>query len=196
MGDWRARKAKGFSLPRSSSLRTPPTSILRTSASRKSKRKSVSWADQQRVVEGSQSSRGAFDNWVSKVKRVRLKVADPLSFPSGVNDTEVENPSSQVEGIGSKPTSTEEAPPPEVGDGSNEAPAIPGETPATANETLANHDSDLSDLTDLSSSESSSQSDGESETSDGSTEVRISDFAFSFFSTLTMLFSTTQSLSS
>lgn len=203
MGDWKARKAKGFSLPKS--LRAPPASILRTSASRKSKRKSVSWADQ--WVEGDQASQRTFGDWVSRVKRVRLKVPDPLPSPSGVDGAEVKESSSQVEGIDSKPSSHEEVPSLEAGDDSNEAPAVTGQIPATAHETLAKSfldDSDLSDLTDLSSSESSaSESDesGESKTSDGSfiSSTEVSDLQpllkFLLCKTLTILLSKTQYLS-
>ncbi|KAF9446422.1 hypothetical protein P691DRAFT_803958 [Macrolepiota fuliginosa MF-IS2] len=166
MASWKARKTKGLSLPK-----RPwhsPVSILRTEASEKGKGKSVSWADQETTTTEDPPPRTPSDNWISRIKRVRLKLPEPPPSPP-IGNSSLNTGPPNVRCIRMKLSNLEGTPSPAPDDDPSEAPAGSDRSQTIPYETFTNSllgDSDLSELTDTSLEDSDSEGDGsESESS-------------------------------
>lgn len=168
MADWRARKKKGLLLP--GGFQPSPVSILRTNASEKIKEKKVSWADQ--PTQGNLPSPSSSDKWMSRVKRVRLKLPEPPPALSPMDNSSSSKNLSKGRRVHPKLSNQEEAPSPAPCDKPREMPNVTYRSRAipcgpSVNSLPGDSGlSDLSDLTDTSFEDSDPQSDGSASESD------------------------------
>ncbi|KAF5349978.1 hypothetical protein D9756_009206 [Leucocoprinus leucothites] len=164
--EWRACRSR---LLTPKSPQSSPLSILRTDPLEKGKRKSVSWADQQ--MERNYSTTDSSNGWMSRIKRVRLKLPEP-PLPSPEDDFPMDRPLSRIR-VQIKLPIPDKLPSPVSDDSPDELCLLPRPTSTLQYSPLVESllgDSDLSELTDTSSESSDSDSDGSS-TDSGVTET-------------------------